>query len=133
MASIMPAEDGSHSHTPMRFLPPVSNVRAHAAPEVAQHAAKLRAAVFGMQFPAMCPKQASYTTTHSLRSASAWSSNTRPCNRHTPPSNRTFPKFATTVRWLVITQKECEAEDAKGGGGERLLAEKVTKGGGGVC
>ena len=57
MASIMPAEDGSHNHTPMRFLPPVRNVRTPAAPEVAQHAAKLRAAVFGMQFPAMCPKQ----------------------------------------------------------------------------
>ena len=41
----------------MRFLPPVRNVRTPAAPEVAQHAAKLRAAVFGMQFPAMCPKQ----------------------------------------------------------------------------
>ena len=55
--TILPAEDGSHSHTPMTFLPPVSNVRAPAAPEVAQHAAKLRAAVLGMQFPAMCPKQ----------------------------------------------------------------------------
>ena len=74
---------------------------------------------------------ASCTTTRYLRSASARSSNTRPCTRHTPPSNRAFPKFATTVRWLVITQKECEAEDAKGGGGERLLAEKVTKWGGG--
>ena len=72
---------------------------------------------------------ASCTTTRYLRSASARSSNTRPCTRHTPPSNRAFAKFATTVRWLVITQKECEAEDAKGGGGERLLAEKVTKGG----
>ena len=51
----------------------------------------------------------------------------------------------STVRWLVITREECEAEDAKGGGGVwkatrrvvetvvrgRLLAEKVTKGG--VC
>ena len=49
----------------------------------------------------------------------------------------------STVRWLVITREECEAEDAKGGGGVwkatrrvvetvvrgRLLAEKVTKGG----
>ena len=49
----------------------------------------------------------------------------------------------TTVRWLVITPRECEAEDAKGGGGvwkatrrvvetvvrERLVAERVTTGG----
>jgi hypothetical protein len=48
-----------------------------------------------------------------------------------------------TVRWLVISQKECDAEDAKAGGGvwkatrrmvetavrERLVAERATMGG----
>ena len=47
-----------------------------------------------------------------------------------------------TVRWLVISQKECDAEDAKAGGGvwkatrrmvetavrERLVAERATMG-----
>ena len=57
------APDGSHSHTPLTFLPPTATLGA-AVPELAKHASQLRAAVERRQFPSeMCANVALYLHT----------------------------------------------------------------------
>ena len=50
--AVAPAQDGSHGHTPLRFLPAASSLSAAADSEAMRHATAFRAAVEALQFPA---------------------------------------------------------------------------------